>query len=206
MSAARVIPKSDALWSINFNYNGSTLTCSSPAIIVAVGDQVNFSNSPNSTTTINVTFAANPPGVSNPPGPVLFQPMTLSPGTTDGQTANVNGSVNYTVTANGQTFGPYAIQAGIGPLYVQITASNSQPDPIVVPKGGTLQMYSNDASTYTVKWPTFNPFPGLTQASPGPANNSPYTQQGPAQTYGYEILVKGPAVGVGGGRVIVTSG
>ena len=102
----------------------------------------------------------------------------------------------------GPSFGPYAIQVGAGPMFIEITASDSEPDPILVPKGGTLQMFSNDNNTYLIGWPNFNPFPGLTQANPGVTNNIAYTQVGPALGYGYSISIKGQEA-PGKGTVIV---
>jgi hypothetical protein len=212
MAAARHIPRTEAVWPITFLYNGTTLTVSTPAIIIAPGDEVNFANSPSSTAAINITFAANPPGVINPPGPALFSNITgLQPGATDGLAtpSGVNGSVNYKVTAGGQTFGPYAIQAGTGPLYVTINNSNSAPDPVLIPVGGTLKMYSTDGNTYNpLTWTPSNPFttpaPGLTQVNPGASNNLAYTDTPKLSVpYTYNFPVQSPKEGLGTGKIHV---
>jgi hypothetical protein len=210
MATAPIYPEHEAAtWSIDFLYNGTTMTVTYPALIgVQYGDYVNFTNDPNSTAPISITFNPNPTGVPNPPGPVLFSSIPasspLQPGaTSQEQPQATNGSVNYFVTVEGgATFGPYAIQVGSGPLYVEIAGSSSQPDPIMVPKGGTLQMYSNDTNTYRIGWTALDPFPGLTQANPGWSNNNPYTQSGPVRGYPYTITVEGQQ-GPGGGRVII---
>jgi hypothetical protein len=209
MAAARVIPREEAVRTITYDYNGSTLTVSAPAIMIGSTDQVNFSSSLNSTGPIVITFAANPP-VPNPPGPTLFNNITLLRGETIGQVPQAaNGSVNYTATAGGQTFGPYAIQVGAGPLYVQINNSNTIPDPAVIPKGGTLEMYSTDGVTYGISWPsTGDPFPtpppGLTTVNPGVSNNIPYTETSKVAIYAYSLAVL-DKLGIGGGKVIVTN-
>jgi hypothetical protein len=62
-------------------------------------------------------------------------------------------------------------------------------------------MFSNDTHTYSIGFPVFNPFPGLTEAKPGAANNSAYTQVGPKnQSYGYRITIK-TQEGPGGGTI-----
>jgi hypothetical protein len=219
MTAARHIPSDyphtdSAIWGVNFTYSGgSTITNSNPSFKgVSAGDTVNFSNDPSSTATIVITFAANPPVVTNPPGAPLFNvsSITLNPGDVSPQTVlstTTDGSVNYSLSVNGvQVGGPYAIQVGNGPLYVEITNSDSEPDPIMVPYQGTLTMFSNDpTTTYSIHWPTTNPFPGLTEALPGATNNNAYTQVGPkGQSYGYRIGIKFQD-GPGGGTIRIGS-
>ncbi len=200
MAAARQIPRPEtAGLTVTFVWNGSTLTNNTPAKIVAVGSDVTFVNSSSSVAAITINFAPNPPGVSNPPGPVLFTPssITIQPGNNSGALtlpANTNGAVNYTVSVNGtQEGGPYAIQAGTGPLYVQITNFTPSPGEAAVPstvsssQQGMLEIYSTDQTSYTIKWPVTNPFPGLTAAYKPLSSNSPYAQSGPATTYTYEI-------------------
>jgi hypothetical protein len=189
MTAARHIPSDHphtetANFDVAFTYTGgSTIANSKPAFKnVSPGDTVNFSNA-SSTATIVITFAANPPNVANP-GPPLFgvTSITLAPGANSLQTVlstTTDGSVNYFVSVNGvQVGGPYAIQVGNGPLYVTIGNNNTNPDPVAVPPGGTLEMYSTDTKTYHLHWTTTgNPFPtpapGLLTVNP--ANNIPYT-------------------------------
>jgi len=199
MAAARHIPTPEtAGLTVTFVWNGSTLTNNCPSAIVAVGSEVTFANSSTSSAAITITFAPNPPGVTNPPGARLFSQttITIQPGLNSGVLtlpANTNGAVNYTVSVNGnQVGGPYAIQAGTGPLYVQITDFTPNPYEVAVPptvgnSEGKLEMYSTDEPSYTVQWPAVNPFPGLTTAYLGSSNNTAYAQQGPAKTYSYTI-------------------
>jgi hypothetical protein len=209
MAAVRHIPRPEtAGLTVTFVWNGSILTNNAPAKIVAVGSDVTFVNSSSSVAAITINFAPNPPGVSNPPGPPLFtqNTITIQPGQNSGALAlpaNTNGAVNYTVSVNGnQEGGPYAIQAGTGPLYVQITNFTPNPGEAAVPatvsssQQGMLEMYSTDQTSYTIKWPAMNPFPGLTAAYKPLSSNIPYAQSGPATTYTYEIPSSGaPAEG-----------
>lgn len=201
MAAVRHIPRPEAAaLTITFVWNGSTLANSNPAEIVDVGSDVTFANSSSSVAAITINFAPNPPGVSNPPGARLFTQtsITIPAGQNSGALplpANTNGAVNYTVTVNGnQEGGPYAIQAGTGPLYVQITNFTPNPGEATVPstvsssQQGMLEMYSTDQPYYSIKWPAFNPFPGLTTAYiSGSSSNKAYAQSGPSTTYTYEI-------------------
>ena len=75
-------------------------------------------------------------------------------GAQGGATA-LNVTLNYTIVNhnNGQTTGgPYAVQFGIGPLPITISALNTNPDPVAIPKGGRIQFNNNDGVTYTIKW------------------------------------------------------
>jgi len=194
MAAARHIPtpETDSL-TVTFVWNGSTLTNNYPSEIVVVGSQVTFANSSSSSAAITITFAPNPPGAR------LFAQttITIQPGQNSGALtlpADTNGAVNYTVSVNGnEVGGPYAIQAGSGPLYVQITNFVPNPNEVAVPptvgsSQGMLEMYSTDQPYYTIKWPAFNPFPGLTTAYiSGSTSNKAYAQSGPATTYTYTV-------------------
>ncbi len=182
MATARVIPGQAANWTITFTYDGSTLTVTYPGLAVSPGDQVTFSNSSSSTAPIGITFVTptlppNVPPLSSP----LFSNMTLQVGGSQQQTApqNVNASVNYNVSVGGVTVpgGPYAIQVGTGPLYVQITNSAASPQSVAIPEDGMLAMFSTDV-TYYLDWTsTGNPFPrpipGLTTVYLATSTNNP---------------------------------
>jgi hypothetical protein len=201
MATARVIPREDIVQPINFTYSGTTLTVSSPAIIVGATDSITFANL-SATATISIAFAANPPVINptGPTGPVLFNSMILGPGSSNAQTPMAaNGSVNYTVTAGGTTFGPYSIQVGAGPLYVQVASSQTTPETVSLPKGGTLEMYSTDV-TYYVSWTAMgDPFatpPGLTEvlkATSGSDPNVPHTVTANVALYVYALGTSAPA-------------
>jgi hypothetical protein len=226
MAAARHIPTPEtAGLTVTFVWNGSTLTNNYPSEIVAVGSEVTFANSSSSSAAITITFAPNPPGITNPPGAPLFTPttITIQPGQNSGARtlpANTNGAVNYTVSVSGtQVGGPYAIQAGTGPLYVQITDFIPNPNEVAVPptagsSQGMLEMYSTDEPYYTVQWPALNPFPGLTKAYiSGSTSNKAYAQSGPATIYSYTIpdpptaaesgTVRPSPIAIGGGGKVV---
>ncbi len=182
MATARVIPGQAANWTITFTYNGSTLAVTYPGLAVSPGDQVTFSNSSSSTAPIVITFVTPtlPPNVTPPTSP-LFPNMTIQIGQSQQQTApqNVNASVNYNVSVGGVTIpgGPYAIQVGTGPLYVQITNSAASPQSVAIPEDGMLGMFSTDV-TYYLDWTnTGNPFPtpipGLTTVYLATSTNNP---------------------------------
>jgi hypothetical protein len=71
-----------------------------------------------------------------------------------GGSAPLNTTINFTIyNANTglKTGGPYAIQFGIGPLSITITAESTNPDPIAIPKGGQIQFNCTDVS-YPILW------------------------------------------------------
>jgi hypothetical protein len=208
MATARVIPRQEIVQVINID---STFTASPKAVIIAAGTEVNFTN--NSGATINITFEPNPPG------PALFvNTPNLAPGTIDGQTPQpANGSVNYYVNVvGGASHGPYAIQVGNGPLYIQVTYNNATgqgictPDQPVIPYLGYLEMISNDYN-YSVSWPTSfgDPFtPLLTSIGIGAPNNTPHKETSNLADYKYTVTKLGAtklgvaAAGGGGGGTI----
>ena len=202
MAAARHIPRAQVTQNINID---STFTPSPQAVKIAPGTEVNFNN--NSGTTINITFAPNPPG------PALFSNTpNLGPGTIDGQMPQAaNGSVNYYVNVvGGASYGPFAIQVGNGPLYIQATYTNNAgyctPDPAVIPVAGALQMVNTDNHSYNVGWGgVANPFsPALTTVG-GQSGNIVHQSIAPAGTYTYSVTKVGPMLGSGGGKIIIKS-
>jgi hypothetical protein len=201
MSAARNLPPlEDPVKDISITYANSVLTVSPQGVIVAKGEQVNFANTASSQAAINITFNPNPPGP--PPGPTPFTNITdLQPGESNSQTApNSDGSVNYTVTAGGTTFGPYAIQVGNGPLYVQIDNGVNSPKKAVIPVGGTLRIVDTANNPWYVKWDGgANPFtPPLTTVGNHQATLG-------AGEYDYKFSEGGPLLGGGGGGGIIVT-
>ena len=204
MATARVLPRTQTAETINFTWNGSTLTVSPQGVILTLGQSIIFANSPSSTAPITIEF------LPNIPGPYLFGnpplQITVAAGANSQQTpAAVNGSVNYNVVVNGaKVGGPYAIQngasaAGGGPIYIQVSGINAVtiPDTVAVPKGGTLEVKSMDTNSYNVGCPgAFTPNIArdgqevTATASPG--------------TYNYTAGLKNsPVLGIGGGKVII---
>lgn len=205
MAAARnILPNAEAaIKTVTFEYVNGVLTVVGPAVLMNATDQIIIGNSPSSTASITLVFAANPPGVTNPPGAKLFSslanPLTLAPGVGTGYlTPSVsNGAVNYIVQVNGTQVGDiYAIQVGSGPLYVTVNGNASTPQTVVVPYQGFIEFYSTDGVNHNITWNVNagNPFPGLTTVYPTlnnpptkpyqetlPVNNFPYTF-GPSPT------------------------
>ncbi len=205
--AARVIPMEDTAQQITID---STFTASPKAVIIPAGQVVSFTN--NSGATIALQFEPNPPG------PTLFTSIpSLGNGATNiqaPQSLNGNGAVNYyVVDPTGTQHGPYAIEVGVGPLYISVTYSQSQnagqctPDPVAIPYQGHLEMYSTDYN-YTVGWPTSfgDPFtPQLTSIVPGSGNNTARKETANLQEYKYTVTKTGLAgiIGNGGGKIKV---
>ena len=201
MSAARVIPMEETAQVITID---STFAASPKAVIIPAGQPVGFTN--NSGATITIQFEPNPPG------PTLFTNVPpLANGATNSQTpqaANGNGAVNYYVVDPGGTqHGPYAIQVGNGPLYIQVTYSQAlgagqcTPSPAVIPYQGYLEMISNDYN-YSVNWPTSfgDPFtPALTSIGIGASNNSPHKEIANLADYNYTLTKTGIGAGTGSG-------
>jgi hypothetical protein len=180
-----------------FTYINNQLTVSSPGLIVNQGDTVNFSNSQSSTTSLVITFLAGPQPPNINPIPAPFQNVNVAPGASNPQQAPMSDvSVNYSVNAGGQTFGPYAIQVGVGPVYVELTNSAPNQTHVAIPEGGWLEMFSTDV-TYYLKWTSVggSPFPGLTtvyQATPSSNPNVPYQNTVNGALFAYQITTTPP--------------
>ena len=193
----------------NISISSSTglgITAYPRALIIQGSGQQNITFTNNSTSTVNITFQPNP---VYPASVVLNNIANLAPNGTNTQTPQVaNGSVNYYVTVGRTQYGPYAIQVGSGPLYVQISYDSisgtvvSVPETAVVPVGGTLEMDSTDF-TYGVSWSNEDPFtPALNSVGVGTTNNSPVQLTAPEGTYPANFSMPGNT-GPGGGRVII---
>ncbi len=195
MSAARVIPMGQSVSiTIDDNFNATP-----QGVIVQPGDQVNFQN--NSDVCINIQFEPNPPGEA------VYPNMNLAVGaqSSNGFTApSYDASANYNIyvgTAE-QPGGPYALQVGVGPLYIQVTYVNGEgqcsPDPAVIPPGGKLRMVETDHHSYSVGWKGGkNPFnPPLAAVGSHKAAS--------AGEYEYTVS-EGPAEGGGGGTIIISN-
>ena len=131
----------------------------------------------------------------------MFTDITdFAKGATDEQTPEANGSVNYFIyEMDGTQHGPFAIQVGGGPLYIQVTAGRCLPDPAVIPVGGSLRMVSSDFDSYNVGWGrAANPF------NPSLSTVGMHNATAPAGEYNYSVSGCGPIEGNGGGKVIVT--
>jgi len=199
---------------VTFTYINGQLTVVNPAITMGATDQIVFSNSANSTASIQLVFSTNPP-VPNPPytppGPAILNYPTnpIAPGGSTGNLSPLvsNGAVNYTVQVNGSQVGDiYAIQVGNGPLFVAINGATYYPQTAVVPTGGYIEFYTLDGNTYGIGWGAgvANPFPGLTQAKPLPSA-APYQNQPPNNPNTYTFSLSPNLVLGGGGGTVKTT-
>jgi hypothetical protein len=208
MSAARSIPFEHNVAAQPITID-STFTPSPQGVIIAAGQPVSFKNNSGAEISL-IHFQPNPPGLppSLPPGPTLFADIPdFANGATDEQSSDVPGSVNYFITdENGKQHGPYSIQVGnTVPLYIQVAASVTAPDPAAIPKGGKLVMFSADTNSdsYTVLWRNGDPFsPLLQSASSGMSNNAIRTGSLKVGEYAYTVVKQGVA-GPGGGHIII---
>jgi hypothetical protein len=132
------------LWPILIS-PGGTVPLSNQFMQIGSYDSISFRNTAGFA--VNVVFTNAFPELAN-----------LPDGATSGAQGGAN-SLNLTLNfkiennATGKTTGgPYAVQFGIGPLPITISAFNTNPDPIAVPKGGQIQFTNNDGVTYPITW------------------------------------------------------
>ena len=209
MATARVIPFEDNVAAQNVNV---TSTGALPeGCFLQAGQAITFTN--NSGASIDITFVPNPVL----PNQVVFNDILglspTAPNNTNTQTPQVpNGSVNYNVNVGGTQYGPYAIQVGNGPMYVQITNSVCTPDPVAIPHnvtvgGGTLELVSTDVN-YAVGPATFSQrfAPTLTTVGVGLRNNTPHRDLSGAGNYNYTVAPTAIAAGGGGGGTVRVKG
>jgi hypothetical protein len=197
MSAARVIPMDQTEWTITIDNN---FNVTPQGVIVQPGDQVNYQN--NSDVCINIQFEPNPPGEA------VYPNMNLPVGakSSKGFTApSYDASANYSIyvgTAQ-QPGGPYALQVGVGPLYIQVTYVNGEgqcsPETAAIPVEGKLRMVETDHHSYSVGWQGGkNPF----QPPLGTVGSHKAASAG---TYEYSVAEGGPVLGGGGGGTIIVT-
>jgi len=168
------------------------------------GQDVTFTN--NSGATIDIKFAPNPIT------PTVFTDILglspTAPNNTATRTPQVtNGSVNYYVWSGGvQKSGPYPIQVGTGPMFVQITNSIATPEEVAIPHtavgGGTLQMVSTDVP-YDIGPPSFS---NMFNKPLTKADNTSHTNIGSVGSFDYTITASAPGRAMGGGKVGVMGG
>ena len=203
MTAARHLPIADTVYTLMID---STFTPSSKGLIVQQGDTVNFQNYSGSDITIQ--FQPNPPGES------VSANIGISTGNTSGFIApNYNAAANYYIyVGSTEKSGPFAIQVGTGPMYVQIVSTvagiTTNPSPVAMPAGGYLEMISNDYNYNVGNWSPVDPFsPALTSVGVGAGNNSPHqentTNAVVDYTYKLTAATPGATTGSGGGTVKV---
>jgi hypothetical protein len=177
----------------------STFTPTPQGKILNPGDTLMFQNNSGSDITIEWDNLPN-----NPP---LGANFSVSNGSSDGiAMPNNNAAGNYHIYSGGVSkSGPWPIQVGSGCMYISVTYNGTSgqgdctPEPVSVPKGGNLEMFSTDY-TYNVGWRnvTAPPF-GISRIVSGSSNNNAQTQTGNAGDYSYTVSKVSPALGVGSG-------
>jgi plastocyanin len=215
MSAARHIPREQADVTQTITI-GTNFTPTPQAVKVLTGTDIEFVN--NSGQTINITFNPNPPGSPPPNAQVLFtNTPNFGPGGSSILTPLLaNGSTNYMVNVvGGASYGPFAIQVGNGPLYVQVTFDTTEnevmcnPGTVVIPVGGALQMVNTDSNSYSIGWGAgiTNPFNPPLIVVGGFQGNAIHQGLGVAATYNYSAskLDAGGVPQAGGGKVIFSN-
>src|SRR5450432_3813524 len=134
--AARAIPFENSVTAQNISITASDAT--PEGCILQAGQGGTFTNNSGSPVTITfnptTVFGASISLTAQAPGNTNTPPMPTG-----------SMSVNYNVTVGGNpTIGPFAIQVGIGPMFVVVSgAAGSElcaPDPVAIPAGGTLEL------------------------------------------------------------------
>jgi len=211
MATQRVtpFPENVADQSISIGYVGGNFVPSVAACTILGNGQQNVAFSNTTGTTVSINFVPDPVNSSR----VVFNDI---PNLVSGAPATIltplvsNGSANYYINVGSDTYGPFAIQVGIGPLYVAVSTNATggidvNPGTVRIPSGGAWELYKNpsDTHTYNVSWPniTAPPFPNFT------VDNTP---RNAAQNGSFDYKVKPPVfnetIGHGGGTVRVGGG
>ncbi len=166
--------------------------------ILGQGQRVRFEN--NSKSSINIKFE------TNLFTPAVFHDMLIR--STDSYTQEpeaANLTVNYWVYEDGsERRGPYAIQVGTGPLFVQIKYVPDDgadvgeavvtPQKVKIPCHGWLELVSSDYN-YNVAWDPFDPFEdaqnpaGLASVGAGLSKNAPHQERKGVTNKEYDFTV-----------------
>jgi hypothetical protein len=210
MCAARVIPIEPHFVSSQNIVIGTDFAPSVKGCTITPPGTLSITFTNNSGATISIQFVPN----AVYPNQIVFNDiLNFQNGTNNYQTPQIaNATVNYNIVAGGTTHGPYAIQVGIGPMYVSVSyvngASQCTPGTVVIPAQGWLEMVSTDY-TYNIGWTNIgDPFtPPLNSVAVGVANNVPHQASSALLEYNYTVT-KYPQLaqgGSGGGTVKVKS-
>jgi len=200
--AARVIPFED---NAALNISISATDASPEGCILAAGQGVTFTNNSGSPVTITfnptTVFGASISLTAQAPGNTNTPPMPSG-----------SVSVNYNVSVGGGTpMGPFAIQVGIGPMFVVVSGPAGSevctPDPVAIPAGGTLEMRpALSTNKYNVAgWTNGDPFTvKITSVDSIPRTNSPTSGPGDYPYTVARVSIEGGG-GNGGGTIKVKS-
>jgi hypothetical protein len=215
MATQRIIPIEEenvAAQPIAITSSGGVYAASPVACIILGSRQQGVSFSNTSGSTVAITFVPNP--VNNNLKVFNDIPSLPSTGAPTYQTPQVdNGSVNYNIVVGGQSYGPFAIQVGNGPLQVFISMSGTTitctPPTVAVPAynnalgiPGTLEMIPDNVNNgYAIAWPGgSDPFhPPLTWPDSAPHGDTNAT---PVGNYNYTVNTPNPKEGGGGGGTV----
>ncbi len=182
---------------ININPQGQAnpATCK-----IDFGQNVDFSN--NSGSTISITFA--PTAIHH--YKVFDDIPSLASGSNYTELPLVDRiTVNYNVSMGGQTYGPFAIEVGTGPLEISVTNINPTPGTGSIPPNGEVLFDSTDV-TYDVSWQPQDPFtPPITKVYVGVSNNQVGQENGNLGDF-YYTLTTSPQPALSGKQEPVRNG
>jgi hypothetical protein len=196
MATARVYTAADQPVNINPQGQANPAGC-----LIENGQNVTFTN--NSGSTISILFDQT--AISKQ---TVFNDINnLAPGSNYTEAPLVSDkTVNYNVSMNGQTRGPFAIEVGAGPLEISVTRTNPTPEHGIIPPNGEIQFTATDDKC-NIAWPDGDPFnPPLDNAFVGQPNNPVGQEHGNSgKTFRYEVTKSTDLNPVdGGGTIKVT--
>src|SRR6266849_3582058 len=168
MATARVFTAADQ--PINVNPRGQAI----PAGVQINTDQnVKFSN--NSGSIISINFANT--AITNQC--VFNDIINLTNNGSYTEAPLVSGiTVNYNITMNGNTYGPFAIEVGTGPLEISVTDASPNPSTGAIPPNGEVQFTATDYQC-SITWSEGDPFsPAIDYVYVGQSNNQAGQEHG----------------------------
>jgi len=179
----------DVLWDIPISDNSSTPVSGEANIEMAITDTLEFTN--NAPYPVSIVFTTTS-------GTVFTSISSLAGNgaSSPAQSPKINNvTVNYTITnldTNAQST-PCGIQVGVGPLRINVLASNTNPDPVSIPESGQIQFFPDEDYEISIVPPNaFNK--SLSSISPPSSVVLTATNLAPQATY----TVKGGIRGTNG--------
>jgi len=196
MATARVYTAADQPVNINPQGQANPAGC-----LIENGQNVTFTN--NSGSTISILFDQT--AISKQK--VFNDINNLAPGSNYTEAPLVSDkTVNYNVSMNGQTRGPFAIEVGAGPLEISVTGTEPTPKIANVPRNGEIQFTATDFQC-DILWRNGDPFnPQLKNVFVGQSNNPVGHERGNVvKDFDYELTRSSQVNPVdGGGTIKVT--
>jgi hypothetical protein len=196
MAVARVLTDPQPQ-QVNINSQGNA---SPPGVKINNAQPVQFNN--NSGSAISISFlntAITGQRVFNDLNIAAGQNVTESPLVSDI-------TVNYNLNIGGNSYGPYAIEVGTGPLQISVTNGYPNPSTAVIPPNGEIQFAATDTQC-SISWGSNDPFtPPLNTVYVGQSNNPVGSEQGNSgRNFPYTLNTTGP-VAVKANRVMAGGG